>query len=207
MVKSCSVVNCDRDSRALTYCQAHYLRLKRTGSVMENVPIHKKGKSRRKRKPKFNITLEKIEQDLYSKVKKVQYPGVDGECWEYEDAYPNGYAAYSCTFEGKTYSGGHCASMLVKRGGKSWDKPLMVLHKCGKTRACVKKEHLKLGDYFENLDDAYKHGTMKSQLNDERVRKIRWMVKKYGHRKGFKARSKHTPVSYTHLTLPTIYSV
>ena len=29
---------------------------------------------------------------------------------------------------------------------------------------------------------------MYKRQNDERVRKIRWMVKKYGHRKGFKAR-------------------
>jgi outer membrane receptor protein involved in Fe transport len=55
----------------------------------------------------------------------------------------------------------------------------LVLHRCGNSR-CVEVSHLYLGDYFDNVDDSRRHGTIArgvtnghAKLTDDDVRAIR----------------------------------
>ena len=89
----------------------------------------------------------------------------------YEEAYKSGYAAYSCFYGKKRYKGGHQASMLIKRDGKPWKKPLMVTHSCG-NKLCVNPDHLELKDYSGNYLDSIALGERTTALSDEQAVEI-----------------------------------
>ena len=103
-----------------------------------------------------------------------------GHCWQWT-------GSLDTTGYGNAWTGNGCArahrlsyAMLVKEPAEQF-----VLHRCD-NRACVRPEHLFLGDAEDNMQDAISKGRLippplgvahnRSRLDPEKVRQIRRLV-------------------------------
>lgn len=118
---TCAVPECPKDSYLRTYCNAHYLRLQRTGS-----PTGSQRKT--------------VEQRFWSKVDK------GGDCWNWT-AYvmPLGYGQFGRATGVKVLA--HRLSYELANG--PIPSGMEVDHRCF-NRICVRPEHLRLTTHKQN---------------------------------------------------------
>jgi len=79
--------------------------------------------------------------------------GDNDECWEWE-ASTNGVGYGKMWFDGDVVDAHRISYELHN---PDFDKSMMVLHTCD-NRLCVNPNHLYLGDYSDNMQDAYDRG-------------------------------------------------
>lgn len=122
-VSTCSVEGCEKVSRARGYCNMHYLRLTRTGTLeaRKSIPLYDK---------------------LFSQLKLV------GDCWEWQGyLMANGYGVIVDVRAKKLV---HRAMYEIIHG--PIPDGLFCCHRCDNPKCC-RPEHLFLGTHRENMDD------------------------------------------------------
>jgi hypothetical protein len=104
--------------------------------------------------------------------------GDTDECWEWQASVAGGgYGHY--IYEGEDYRAHRFAYELEHEDPQ--DK--LVLHRCD-NRVCVNPDHLYLGDYTDNLNDAYERtrDPLKGEenpatsLSEQEVGEIKWLL-------------------------------
>lgn len=118
---TCAVPECPKDSYLRTYCNAHYLRLQRTGSPTGSL-------------------RKTAAQRFWSKVDK------SGDCWTWTaHVMPLGYGLFTRT------GGGHVLAHRFAHELEHGPIPagMEVDHRCF-NRACVNPDHLRLATHKQN---------------------------------------------------------
>lgn len=139
----CIVSGCNEKHESLGYCQSHYARLKRHGSVQAHIPL----------KAKKGAAAQWIEDHK-------DYQGDDCLTWPFHTDRA-GYAKTSIKDgAGRSKNKPVCQILCTHRHGPP-PTPLHVsAHSCGKGHiACVNPRHLDWKTKKENTADMVAHGT------------------------------------------------
>ena len=147
-MRTCDVGGCERKHKAEGLCSLHYNHMKRK-HMKGIIPAEKLAKA----KEKFNSSY---------------MPVTETGCWIWMGRINcNGYGNVEINYNEVR---AHRLSWMIHYG--LIPKGLYVLHKCD-VRCCVNPEHLWLGTYQDNSNDAVKKGRLHSKLTWEDVREIR----------------------------------
>lgn len=126
-VRTCDVEGCSRKHFGKGYCELHYNRVRRCGSINVGRPcIH-----------------GSPEERFWRYVDK----GDDNSCWEWNGSKCKDGYGY---FRSKTEKRAHRYSYILNFGDIPEGK--QVLHKCNNP-PCVNPNHLKLGTNYDNMQD------------------------------------------------------
>jgi hypothetical protein len=141
IVKNCGAENCTRRAYALGFCDLHYRRIRRNGTLLKKINTG---------------DGDNDVERFWDRVDKTPGLGPKGECWEWRGSTAdNGYGKTS--HENKTVSTHRMAWFLAT--GKFSDH--YVLHGCD-NKICVRIDHLREGPPLENARDAVERGQQPS---------------------------------------------
>lgn len=144
-LRLCSIPECGKPHKGRGYCQAHLVRLKKTGSVRAEIPIKEMGKTE-----KFIISVSSIEYT--------------DRCitWPYAtDPMGRGIG----TYKSRTILASR--AVCTEAHGDPPSESHEAAHNCGNADiGCVNPHHLRWKTHTENEADKLAHGT---SLNGERM--------------------------------------
>lgn len=158
-MEKCVIESCDGEVVAKAMCNKHYLRLKRSGSPLDNDRTH-----------------ASLSERFFRKVEKTQ------TCWIWTgNLRHNGYGCIQGGGKGSATLSAHRLSYEMHKG--PIPDGLVVMHSCDNP-ACVNPDHLTVGTYKQNTADMIAKGRKrtvapkgtgngKAKLNDGLVRYIR----------------------------------
>lgn len=161
----CKVDGCERVMRVRGWCEAHYLRARRSG-VWNPGPAEFE-------KP-YKIGIKDRVERFWSQVEK---RGPD-DCWYWQGAVRNGYGRFYDDWDDRSkprpQRGAHVVAFELAHG---WcprkGSGLEVRHLCGPNRLCVNVAHLAVGTCRDNAADRLRHGNTKYRLSYAQAQEIR----------------------------------
>lgn len=166
----CTIEGCVREHAGLGFCACHLYRFRRGLPMEAPIKIYNS-----------EITHEGARRKLLS-MRKINTNG----CWIFTNSKND--QGYGRVYIGNKQIRAHRLSMFAWRDF-DLDSSLLILHDCpeGDNPSCFNPDHLQIGDYGDNLRDAYKKGQIKAmrgslngmaKLSEKDIPKIRKLLKK-----------------------------
>lgn len=163
--KTCSAEGCEQTIRSRGYCNAHYKRWQRWGTIELRPAVRAKGNQ-------YSRRFSSVEERFWAKVDKTP------ECWNWTGGCNDrGYGTFA---NGHGHQLAHRYAYEISSG--SIPDGVFVLHRCD-NRRCVNPSHLWLGTAQDNTADMIAKG--RAAWQGERAAHWGAMVRERHRRGGF----------------------